>query len=239
VTTSLNNVAQTLQAVGRSAEAEPLYRRLISNLDSGQPGNFWPLGVLHANLAAVVAEAGNSQDALLELHKSISYLRRIGNPDHPFLAVAINNLAFMEQRTGQVAQAETHFREALGIIERSSGRDDPSYATTLMNLAVLARDTNRPAEAEDLTRQVLSTFERTLGPDHPKTISALNSLVILLGGRGAWQSALELSDRASERAIRQIASSGFTPQPGGLSVYGLDDFGFAEAHAGHPARRPE
>jgi len=218
VVVALNNLAHTLHAAGRAAEAEPIYRRLIAGLDADKPENAFTLGSLHANLAGALQEAGRREQALAEMRRALELLRRVGNPDHPFLAIALNNLGFMELAAGRRPEAGRLFREALGIIERTTGKDDQGYATALLNLAT-AIGHDEPAEAGALARTALATLERTLGPEHPKTVTALNQLAVLLGRRGQWTAALALHDRASEAAVRHAFVSAADGQAATSSVY--------------------
>ena len=71
-------------------------------------------------------------------------------PDHPNVAIGLNNLALLLQATNRLAEAEPLMRRALAIDEKSFGPDHPDVAIDLNNLAMLLQDTNRLAEAEPL-----------------------------------------------------------------------------------------
>ena len=71
-------------------------------------------------------------------------------PDHPDVAIRLNNLALLLQATNRLAEAEPLMRRALAIDEKSYGPDHPEVASDLNNLAELLQDTNRLAEAEPL-----------------------------------------------------------------------------------------
>ena len=101
-------------------------------------------------------------------------------PDHPNVAIRLNNLAELLRATNRLAEAEPLYRRALAIDERSYGPDHPNVATDLNNLAVLLQATNRLAEAEPLYRRALAIDERSYGPDHPNVATALNNLAALL-----------------------------------------------------------
>ncbi len=88
-------------------------------------------------------------------------------PDHPDVAIRLNNLAALLQATNRLAEAEPLMRRALAIDEASFGPDHPDVATDLNNLAQLLQATNRLAEAEPLMRRALAIDEASYGPDHP------------------------------------------------------------------------
>ena len=71
-------------------------------------------------------------------------------PEHPDVAISLNNLAELLQATNRLAEAEPLMRRALAIDEKSLGPEHPDVASDLNNLAALLQATNRLAEAEPL-----------------------------------------------------------------------------------------
>ena len=84
-------------------------------------------------------------------------------PDHPNVAIDLNNLALLLQATNRLAEAEPLMRRALAIDEKSFGPDHPNVAIDLNNLALLLQDTNRLAEAEPLMRLALAILAGSYG----------------------------------------------------------------------------
>src|SRR6516165_2375625 len=76
-------------------------------------------------------------------------------PDHPHVAIRLNNLAALLQVTNRLEEAEPLLRRALAIDEASFGPDHPTVAIGLNNVASLLQATNRLAEAEPLMRRAL------------------------------------------------------------------------------------
>ncbi len=101
-------------------------------------------------------------------------------PDHPNVAIHLNNLASLLQATGRLDAAEPLMRRSLAIDESSYGPDHPNVAIRLNNLAFLLQATNRLPEAEPLMRRALAIDEASLGPDHPNVAIRLNNLAQLL-----------------------------------------------------------
>ena len=58
-------------------------------------------------------------------------------PDHPDVAIDLNNLAQLLQATNRLGEAEPLMRRALAIDEASYGPDHPNVAIDLNNLASL------------------------------------------------------------------------------------------------------
>ncbi len=154
-----------------------------------------PLGALaelwadtnHPDAAWLLNQAGLRWDNLAEWSRAEPLKRRAlaidehsFGPDHPRVAIHLNNLAQLLKATNRLGEAEPLMRRALAIDEHSFGADDPNVATALNNLAALFTDTNRPGEAEPLMRRALAMEEQNFGPEHPKVAISLNNLGILL-----------------------------------------------------------
>src|SRR5205085_380647 len=88
-------------------------------------------------------------------------------PEHPNIAIRLNNLAKLLRATNRLCEAEPLHRRALAIDEKSYGPEHPDVAIDLNNLACLLKNTNRLAEAEPLYRRAFVIFVRSLGPEHP------------------------------------------------------------------------
>ncbi len=69
-------------------------------------------------------------------------------PDHPDVAISLNNLAELYRLQGKYAEAEPLFKRALTIREKVLGPDHPEVATTLENMAKLYKKTGRIDEAK-------------------------------------------------------------------------------------------
>jgi tetratricopeptide (TPR) repeat protein len=101
-------------------------------------------------------------------------------PEHPDVAIALNNLAGLLRATNRLAEAETLMRRVVAIFEKSYGETHPNVATVLNNLAGLLRATNRLVEAEPLYRRALAIDEQSFGPEHANVAINLSNLAGLL-----------------------------------------------------------
>ena len=138
-------------------------------------------------------------------------------PDHPNVAIRLNNLAMLLQDTNRLAEAEPLMRRALAIDEtelrpRSSRRGDrPQQSRALL------QDTNRLAEAEPLMRRALRSTKE-LRPDHPNVAIRLNNLAALLQDTNRLAEAEPLMRRAlaideSSRHVPQRPAQDRPPEP--------------------------
>ena len=119
-------------------------------------------------------------------------------PQHPNVAIHLNNLATLLQATNRLAEAESLMRRALEIDGASLGPEHPLVAIRLNNLAQLLKATNRAAEAEPLMRRALEIDEVSLGPQHPNVATHLSNLAELLRSTNRAEEAEPLIRRALE-----------------------------------------
>jgi tetratricopeptide (TPR) repeat protein len=130
------------------------------------------------------------------VRRAIAIDEQIYGPDHPNVAIRLNNLANLLNDTNRRAEAEPLMRRALAIDENSHGPDHPTVAINLNTLAQLLHDTNRLAEAEPLMRRALAIDETNYGPDHPNVARDLNNLAAFLQDTNGLAEAERLYRRA-------------------------------------------
>jgi tetratricopeptide (TPR) repeat protein/CHAT domain-containing protein len=154
-----------------------------------------------------------------ELAKQLVELseRKFG-PDHPNLAVALNNLALLYDEQGRYPEAEPLYERVLTIDEKALGPDHPDVATALNNLAWLYYLQGRYAEGEALYKRSLAIREKAFGPDHPDVAQSLNNLARLYQTEGHYADAESRYKRAL--AIREKTLGPDHPQVG-LSLNNL------------------
>ena len=121
-------------------------------------------------------------------------------PNHPTVAIGLNNLALLLSDTNRFSEAEPLYRRALSIDETSYAANHPEIASHLNNLAVLLEATNRPAEAEPLYLRYLEIFiefTRETGHEHPHLRGALANY-------GSILKSLGLDAAATESRLRSL-----------------------------------
>jgi len=177
---ALNNLALSLRANNRLAEAEPLMRRALA-IDEASYGSDHPnVAGLLSNLAGLLEATNRLAEAEPLMRRALAIDEASYGSDHPNVAGLLNNLASLLQATNRLAEAEPLMRHALAINEASYGNIHPHLAAHLNNLAQLLQDTNRLAEAEPLMRRALAIDEASYGPNHPNVAIRLNNLAWLL-----------------------------------------------------------
>jgi tetratricopeptide (TPR) repeat protein len=91
---------------------------------------------------------------------------RIYGPDHPNVAIRVNNLGTVLRDLGDLAGARAAFERALGIREKVFGREHPDTALTLWWLGTLATQAGDIEEARSYLEEALRTFGKNLPAEH-------------------------------------------------------------------------
>jgi tetratricopeptide (TPR) repeat protein len=128
--------------------------------------------------------------------RALAIRERVQGPDHPGVAMTLNNLAELYREQGKFAKVEPLCQRALAIRERVLGPDHPDVAMSLNNLAELYREQGKHAQAEPLCQRALAINAKTLGPDHPRVATSLNNLAELYREQGKYAQAEPLCQRA-------------------------------------------
>ncbi|MCE8420455.1 tetratricopeptide repeat protein [Rhodovulum sulfidophilum] len=199
---SYNNIAYTLNAQGRAAEAEPLLRKALEICERVLGTDHPDTATSYNNVASNLDEQGRAAEAEPLYLKALEVSERVLGTDHPDTATSYNNLASNLQAQGRAAEAEPLLRKALEIRERVLGTDHPDTATSYNNLASNLDEQGRAAEAEPLYLKALEINERILGTDHPNTATSYNNVAMSLNAQGraaeaepVLRKALEIRER--------------------------------------------
>ncbi|WP_294622204.1 tetratricopeptide repeat protein [uncultured Roseovarius sp.] len=163
----LNNLALVVEAQGRYAEAEGLYRVALE-IDRATIGEGHPDYAIHlSNLAGVLHEQERNGEAEGLYREALEIGRATIGTGHPDYATRLNNLAVTMQAQGRTVEAEALFRETLEVTRNAVGERHPHYANRLNNLARFLVEQGKPEEARPLYEQALEILRVTLPPDHP------------------------------------------------------------------------
>lgn len=141
-------------------------------------------------------ERGQYADAEPLYKQSLIIREKTLEPDHPDVAVSLNNLAAIYYTQGKYPEAEPLFKQSLAIRERVLGPDHPDVATGVNNLALLYKEQGKYAEAEPLYKRSLVIRENALGPEHPKVAIALNNLALLYKSQSRYTESETMYKRA-------------------------------------------
>ena len=139
---------------------------------------------------------GAYTDARTYLERDLSILEKVLPPDHPDIALSLNNLGSLLQDQGDYAAARTYLERALSIREKVLPPDHPDIALSLNNLGALLQAQGDYAAARTYLERALSIWEKVLPLDHPNIATSLNNLGLLSYYQGDFQAASDLVRRA-------------------------------------------
>ena len=164
-------------------------------------------------MRAAYAE-GELADAEQAAREILEITERDVGPDHPDVALALNNVALMVDLQGDHEEAEALYARALRNQLASADSDPLEIAYTRHNLSGLAQMLGRYQEALEHIELALETRRRLLPDDDLHLASSLNNRAVILDDLGDYERARTAYDEAIaalERAVGptdpQVASA--------------------------------
>ncbi len=193
----LNEQAGLLQAQGKYADAEPLYRRALAIREKQLGINHQDVAESLSNLASLLCAQGKYKEEDPFYRSDLPDERALGE-NHSGVATELNNQAGLFYAQGKFAEAEPLYRRALAIYEKQYGSEDLLVAKGLNNLAELLRAQGKNSETESLYRRALEIREKKSASDSDQTdlATSLNNLAFLLKEQGKYSEAEQLYRRA-------------------------------------------
>jgi tetratricopeptide (TPR) repeat protein/tRNA A-37 threonylcarbamoyl transferase component Bud32 len=165
-----------------AVHAEPLSRAARSD---GLRADYLDTAGTLADMRGDYQLARDYQEQALALRE-----RELG-PEHPSVAVALNNLAIVAEAEGNYAQARSLYERAMSIRVTALGPDHPVVGGTLVNLGNLALRAGKVEDARQAYERALALNERALGPEHPDVADALNGLGAVAAAENDYAEARE------------------------------------------------
>jgi CHAT domain-containing protein len=106
--------------------------------------------------------AGRYEEAIPLAERALRIQEKVLGPEHPTVALALNNLAELFRAQGDSARAEPLYQRALKILEKVLGPEHPNVASSLYNLAVLFAAKNDITKAIAYTERSVKVSERNI-----------------------------------------------------------------------------
>ncbi|MEX1309429.1 MAG: tetratricopeptide repeat protein [Candidatus Sulfomarinibacteraceae bacterium] len=206
----LNSLAVLYATLGRYAEAEPLFRRVVAlrseALGPDHPDNTSGLN----NLGNLLLLLGRYADAEEPYRRALEIREKHLEPEHIQIGNSAENLGILLFRLGRWDEAEALYLRAGAIKEKALGADHLSVAINLMNLADLYKAQGRLDEAEAMLRRTLEIREKSLGSDHLNVGQAHLALGKVLAAEERHDEAWQLYEQGlavCERAVGPVHQS--------------------------------
>lgn len=208
---SLNYLAGVRNALGRSADAEPLYLQALEMRQRLYKGDHPDVAASLNNLAVVRQKLSRSAEAETLYVQALEMRQRLYKGDHSDVATSLNELAFVRDALGRSVEAEPLYEQALAMRRRLfKDADHPDIARSLNYLAYVRGVLGRYAEAEQLYVQALAMRRRLFNnADHPDVAASLSNVALIRGALGRTAEAEPLYELAL--AMRQRLFEGDHP----------------------------
>lgn len=202
--TARGYLARILVRLGRSGDAETLYRELLADRLRVQGDSHIDTLATRHDLAAALGVQGRYGESEQLYRQVLSDDYRLRGADHRETLAARYNLARMIGLQGRYGEAEELGRQVLDIQRRVLGPDHPDCLTSHQNLAWLAGEVGRYAEAEQMYNLVLADRRRILGNAHPDTLVTRHMLARVIGQQGRYGEAEQLCRQVLEDRHRLL-----------------------------------
>jgi tetratricopeptide (TPR) repeat protein len=205
VALTINNLASVYRALGRYADAEPLFDRALRINQSVYGSRHPETATVLANLAELYKDQGRYAEAESLIQRALAIRKRTLGLEHRDTAGTLNNLACLYNTLGRYAEAETLHLQALAIREKVLGSGHPLVAESVGNLALVYQEQARYRDAEPLHKRALAIREKALGLEHPATLVSLNNLGAFCSDRGRYEEAEATQKRVLEIRERTLS----------------------------------
>ncbi len=200
--TSMNNLANTLQAQGDLSGARNLHEQDLAVccrvLGEDHPDTLTSM----SNLASTLRAQGDLTGARSLQERLMAICRRVLSEDHPIALAAMNNLAHTLWSLGDMVDARRLLEQVLLVYRRVQGDEHPGTLTLMNNLAETLRAQGDLAGACSFQEQVLDVCRRVQGEEHPNTLISKGNLAMTLWAQGDLASARSLEEQVLDVHLR-------------------------------------
>ena len=161
-----SSLAVALQRQGKLRDAATIQREAIDAVEVALGPEHPRLAFLHGNLATMLMELRDHDQAIEEARTASRILGKALPPGHPDVIGMRNNYASVLHAVGRYEEALAEHRVCAREREAALGPDHPDTATSHYNIAVVSSALDRNAAAEAEARTALRSFRAAYGADH-------------------------------------------------------------------------
>ena len=202
----MDNLAKSLRAQGKMAEAEAFQRQALAirrRLYSGR-GHRDVARSLH-NLAILLRQTGHYDEAERHYREALAMHHRIGTSDYE-IAATLANLGKLFCEQGRFEEGDKNLRESLARRRRIYGdMDHPQIAYSLREIGVCHQLRGELGKAEELYLSANDIFVQRDEESHPELGIGLRELASLRTERNELAAAEQAIRRALDVYRRRLA----------------------------------
>ena len=184
------------QSWGRYALSVTYSRMALQLAESAFEPGHPSIAISQSNLAAVLQDLGELEEARDLLRKALTAAQNSFEPGHPSIAISQSNLALVLKDLGKLEEARDLLRKALAADQNRFEPGHPSIAISQSNLAMVLQDLGELEEARDLLRKALTAAQNSFEPGHPSIAIRQSNLAAVLKDLGELEEARDLLRKA-------------------------------------------
>jgi tetratricopeptide (TPR) repeat protein len=187
----LQNLATTLEQLGRWDDAEARYDEARAALERELGSTHPSLGLVWHNLAIFNHTRGRTDAAVASARRALQVKEATLPPRHLSIAVTLHALGTILQDRDDTDEAEAVLLRAEEIVDATVGRDHPLKGALLVNLADLASRRDDLLLAERRFDEGIAALERTYDATHELVLQARAHRAMLWNRQGRRADALD------------------------------------------------
>jgi eukaryotic-like serine/threonine-protein kinase len=200
VAVSLSNLAGTVRAAGRPAEAESLQLEAKEIFTRHLGPDHYFVARIYNNLSVTRNVMGDVEGAVRYLDEAIRLMKRSLGEKHPALFSLMNNRGTYLLDLDRSEEAEAAYRDALSLGRETLGSGNADLAFALVGIGLACQNQRKLAEAEAALREAWALRIEKLGATHSKTVDTRRRLAAIERERGRIADARRTLDGAIEDA---------------------------------------
>jgi tetratricopeptide (TPR) repeat protein len=151
------------------------------------------------DLADIARDRAHFDEALGYYTRALAAAERISGPDHPDVAITLNNRGILFDELGRFPEALADYRRAMEIEERRLGPDHLFALNSVSNIGIVLAKSGHFHEARVMFERVLAAQEKQ-SPESEEVLTDLSNLAQILSDEGRSNESLQTSMRAMHLA---------------------------------------
>lgn len=196
VAVSLNNLGESLRALGRNEEARQRFEQALAITARTLGADHPNAGAIYNNLATVLESESRYEEARAMYLRSLEIDEATFGPEHSRVAVSLLNLGSLDDSLGKPEASIEAYERALRIQRKTHGDKHPDVAMVLHNLGQAEMSLGKIEEGMARSKEALAIFEETLPADHAYLGPPLTGIGEALTRLGRAREALPYYERA-------------------------------------------
>jgi serine/threonine-protein kinase len=204
---TMQNLAQTLQMLGKFKEAETYHRRALATKRAALGDAHPSVTISLNNLANLLTRlSGRLDEAEALAREALALDRRMFGAKHSYVAASMANLGMVMRLKGEFVAADTLVRNAYAINRELLGEPHERVAYNLANIAQTRYVMGDGAGAIDFMRRSVAQYRKSLGDTHRATVITTGNLGFILA---------EFGDPVEAESLLRASSSQLDPEHSG------------------------